>query len=556
MQKSDFIQAASLSNPFYYLENALTVWQWVLKHHCDCLCTEEIQQLQDILNLPRDAQALLVRMVMRQGELFPLGTLQYAEIENTNQAVALLKDLKLIEMDPLISLDEAYSKFNKEIIWTFCHRHFPVPPKKSERKDTLYQRLKSSQWAEKPRTAQDWGDTDHWIRLRYPSFYKRIQLMFFGNLAQDWSEFIVTELGHIKYESISYQPELRAFTNRSDIDRYLHFDDLQADTENTLLNGADTLEIDPLLLSACHNRWLEAKRKRVCFKLAQLFEKNNLLKDAVSLYDATQSNTALVRQLRLMERYDSPESITQLAQSALKAIQHSETSIYLQRILHRQQRKLGLPVKRAKPIEIPELLLHLPASDYRVENAVAHTLSTSSSPVYYVENRLIPSLWALLFWEAIYAPIKGAFLHPFQSAPLDIYSKDFFQARANQLSKLRATIVDGSYQAIIRHHYHKKHSLQCPFIHWPSLSEELINLALDNISSEQLRGMFDYLEQDLRQHKRGMPDLIQFMTEEKSIRFIEVKAPNDRLQTSQNLWLEALIKLKIESYVAKVTWQS
>jgi hypothetical protein len=53
-----------------------------------------------------------------------------------------------------------------------------------------------------------------------------------------------------------------------------------------------------------------------------------------------------------------------------------------------------------------------------------------------------------------------------------------------------------------------------------------------------------------------MPDLIQFMTEEKSIRFIEVKAPNDRLQTSQNLWLEALIKLKIESYVAKVTWQS
>lgn len=68
--------------------------------------------------------------------------------------------------------------------------------------------------------------------------------------------------------------------------------------------------------------------------------------------------------------------------------------------------------------------------------------------------------------------------------------------------------------------------------------------------------MFDYLEQDLRQHKRGMPDLIQFMTEEKSIRFIEVKAPNDRLQTSQNLWLEALIKLKIESYVAKVTWQS
>ena len=93
MQKSDFIQAASLSNPFYYLENALTVWQWVLKHHCDCLCTEEIQQLQDILNLPRDAQALLVRMVMRQGELFPLGTLQYAEIENSNQAVALLEDL-------------------------------------------------------------------------------------------------------------------------------------------------------------------------------------------------------------------------------------------------------------------------------------------------------------------------------------------------------------------------------------------------------------------------------------------------------------------------------
>ena len=55
---------------------------------------------------------------------------------------------------------------------------------------------------------------------------------------------------------------------------------------------------------------------------------------------------------------------------------------------------------------------------------------------YYVENSLFTAIFGLVFWDVIFAPVKGAFFNPFQRGPADLFTPAFRIARADAL-KLR-----------------------------------------------------------------------------------------------------------------------
>lgn len=74
---------SALDDPFYYLNNFRTVLDWIGSRYDDLLQDEERAFLAAFAGLPREAQALLVRMVMRKGERFRESKLVYAEIGPT-----------------------------------------------------------------------------------------------------------------------------------------------------------------------------------------------------------------------------------------------------------------------------------------------------------------------------------------------------------------------------------------------------------------------------------------------------------------------------------------
>jgi hypothetical protein len=91
-------------------------------------------------------------------------------------------------------------------------------------------------------------------------------------------------------------------------------------------------------------------------------------------------------------------------------------------MLPRVRRKLGGPaLKRVRPSGMLRLDLQLPRTDpaLSVELYVQAHLTRDQGPVHYVENSLINSLFGLLCWPAIFAPLPGAFFHPFQRGPVD-----------------------------------------------------------------------------------------------------------------------------------------
>ena len=71
-------------------------------------------------------------------------------------------------------------------------------------------------------------------------------------------------------------------------------------------------------------------------------------------------------------------------------------------------------------------------------------------PVFFVENALVNSLFGLLCWPAVFAPLPGAFFHPFKSRPADLGAPDFVQRRAALFDACLAQLEDGSYRDAMR----------------------------------------------------------------------------------------------------------
>ncbi|MBW4971772.1 VRR-NUC domain-containing protein, partial [Croceibacter atlanticus] len=49
----------------------------------------------------------------------------------------------------------------------------------------------------------------------------RLRLMFFGNLYQDWSEFVLADLGIYTYEKVQFCAESRGLRSRDDVVGFL-----------------------------------------------------------------------------------------------------------------------------------------------------------------------------------------------------------------------------------------------------------------------------------------------------------------------------------------------
>jgi hypothetical protein len=203
-----------------------------------------------------------------------------------------------------------------------------------------------------------------------------------------------------------------------------------------------------------------------------------------------------------------------------------------------------------------ELELPYPDPPQRVELVVSEHMSTPEAPVVYVENTLLNSLFGLLCWDAIFAPLPGAFFHPFHAAPADLLEPEFPLRRSQQFAACLARLETGSYRDTILHTFDTKAGIQSAFVFWGALTRPLLELALDCLPARHLRLVFERLLADIRTHRSGLPDLIQLWPAEQRYRLIEVKGPGDRLQDNQLRWLSFCRAHEIPVCVCKVTWRT
>ncbi|MFY0727380.1 VRR-NUC domain-containing protein [Pseudomonas sp. NFX15] len=545
------VTANPLDNPFYYLNNFMQVLDWLEQRYADVLSVEEQRFIQAFRALPRESRALLVRMVMRKGDHFRAGKLHYEEIGDIGQAAGPLLELGWIDEHLPISIETVFEVLLKaEILQAFATDIDQPKGKKADWLPTLCERLPQVQ------SFSDWcPDLDERLfSLTITALCDRLRLMFFGNLYQDWSEFVLADLGIYTYEKVEFCVESRGLRSREDVDACLLLHLYQQQFE-----AGDALEdvVEQIKGLALDNPWLQRRRDKLLFQMGQYCERIADFSMALNLYRECAYPGARSRLIRVLERCGEFELALELAEQAEQAPESAAEQQHLLRILPRLRRKLGgPPIKRAAPRPMQRLDLHLPRTELElsVECYVQAHLAEESAPVHYVENSLINSLFGLLCWPAIFAPLPGAFFHPFQRGPVDLLNEDFHGRRAELFQACLAELDDGRYRQTLRERYAAKWGIQSPFVFWSVLSDELLEQALDCLPAEHLKHWFNRLLLDIKANRAGMPDLIQFWPQQKTYRMIEVKGPGDRLQDNQLRWLEFCHEHQMPIAVCYVQW--
>ncbi|MBK60029.1 MAG: nuclease [Pseudomonas sp.] len=532
----------------YYLANFRKALDWLDTHHRDLMDDAELAFVANFLQLPLPSQALLVRLVMRKGVHFRAGKLRYVEIGDIATAAgALLASGWLIEHAAL-TFDELGALLLKDELAT----HFADDlPGGNLKKSELLEHLRALHT--EPRSLADWCPRldERLLSLAIGPLCDRLRLMFFGNLAQDWSEFVLADLGIFRYEQVPITPGSRGFRSRQDLDDYLHLRLCREAFEAGMTVPEVLQQLGDFASASAH---INERHQRLLLQLAQHLERAGELDSALTLYRDTRALGSRQRQIRVLERLGQDAEALALVEQVLEAPLNAEEAQLAGRARTRLRRRLGLPAApKAAKLDEDRLDLRLPRAA-SVELAVAAHLAAPDAPVHYVENTLICGLFGLLCWEAIFAPLPGAFFHPFHTGPVDLHRADFHARRSELFAACLARLDDGSYRDAMRRTHAEKFGIQSPFVFWELLDAERLEQALACLPPAHLAAWFRRLLADIRENRAGMPDLIQFWPREGRYRMIEVKGPGDRLQDNQKRWLAFCAEHGMPVSVCYVEW--
>lgn len=258
----------------------------------------------------------------------------------------------------------------------------------------------------------------------------------------------------------------------------------------------------------------------------------------------------------MLERLRRDEDVLRVADALLTESSSELIVQRVSRIVTRIKRRAGpRRVKCAESVTWPSIQLQLVYDpDRRVELLVQEHLSSTDAPVHYVENSLICSLFGLLCWDAIFAPVRGAFFHPFQSGPADLGCPDFIARRRAAFDACLARLDSSEYVANILMTFSEKNGTSAPFVHWGAIDEPTLQLALMCIPVAHLKLYFARLLDDLSENATGFPDLAQFFPAARTYKLIEVKGPGDRPQDNQKRWLHYCASHRLPVEVCQVSW--
>ena len=429
-----------LLDPFYYLSNFETVIGSLNERYADLWSAEEQQFLSTFEGLPNASRALVVRMVMREGVLFRASRLDYPEIGETAAAVAPLIHAGWVDDDPKLDVDQLQRLITKAELLVY----FPWSrPYRNLTKLDLVAMLRGQ--CPESRSFPAWcrESSDRVYQLLVAPVCERFRLMFFGNFHQDWSEFVLRDLGIFTYEKIPSLLQSRPFCSRAHVDAFA-----QLYLCGQWLGTGVALDqvVAAIPAPIADSDWFEQRRQKLLFQVGQAAERAGDPQSALAIYSTCTHRGALVRTVRLLEHAQEREIARDLCLAGIGTLENEAELEQLGRLLPQLNRKLGVAVKLSrKPPRVPgfEIGVDRPNRETSVEYcALDHLKQTGEghSTIHYVENGLVNSLFGLLCWRAIFAPVPGAFFHEFQSGPADLSSGYFYERRREEFADCLAEL--------------------------------------------------------------------------------------------------------------------
>lgn len=175
----------------------------------------------------------------------------------------------------------------------------------------------------------------------------------------------------------------------------------------------------------------------------------------------------------------------------------------------------------------------------------------------HLEGALPITLFCTLFWEELYdVHVPGAFSSPYQEAPSDLFTGEFYENRKDEID--RKLQIIGSYNSeflssFMQEKFAEFGRYRSIMSSSPIKSDSLqLKQIVHCLGTQGVIGICKRLIDNFKLWKAGFPDLIVWNYDTKRHKIIEVKGPRDVLSTKQQSWLEYLHHLELNTEVCLV----
>ncbi len=535
----------------YYLRNFIYLIEFVVRRYREILSAGELDLYQVFSGLPVDTQKLYVRLISRKGPLFRSDKLQYDDIQDLPGATRDLLGSGLIDTGEdaaqedllaLLTRDELAALLPEKPRRTVKRPVVIAEVLKCTSRDSIHDRLEFT-------VLRPCGS----VELRV------FKLLFFGNLHQDLTDFVLHELGVAPFESYEIDAGAKLFSQRTMVDEMLALHDI-SELSHVAIDEGDSeglLALVPMLPDRNQDfAALGHRFDRIVNRMARQMEREQLLDDAMALYDISGSPPARERVARILHGLGRPDAAMDICNGILATpcneLEYEFAAKFLTRILDKGDERARRLPRFELDLEPEELVLQ-PAPECSVEELVRRWAEEQGYEAHYVENRLFRGMFGLAFWDVIFAPVDGAFFHPFQRGPADLFQSTFASSRTSLIKAQFARLWSpGQLSETILGHFESKRGLANHFVHWETLTASMLESALSAMPVAHVLAVFQRLLNDLQSNRSGLPDLILFR--DGAYRLLEVKGPGDRLQQNQQRWFRFFASERMPAGVVNVSY--
>ena len=541
----------------YYLDNVQTLFAHVGRVYADILDRETLAFLDDFERLEPDARKLCIRLLNRRHDRFRRSKLDYAEITDLDAALDALAAAGFVELDGDIDATELLALFTRAELLACAGDDADLRKLRraeleaallEDASDDYFQRLRAG---------------ERLIQLLRGDQYLRCQMLFFGNLNQSMTDFVLRDLGLYQFETYSIDADHRPYRDAVEIEQhwlaYLAeslFELIDREDPSALLELCAALPDDIEPRSPAYRR-----SERLRYEIARQLERLDELDSALDLYRRCAIPPSRERIARILDRRGEHRQAFDICeQIAADPFDEAELQFaagFASRLARRHGFDTPPLIDELNQHHQPEIVDYELEPHASVELAVAEHLDARAvdERCYYLENHLFTGVLGLLIWDAVFAPLPGAFFNPFQYRPSDFYAHDFCDNRHDLLQATWDSLRDNEdILRLVKSRWQQKHGLMNPLVNWQYLDLEIIELALERIAHAHWRAIFERILADLRNNRAGFPDLLHFPADG-GYCLVEVKGPGDSLQKNQLRWMQYFARHGIPHRLARVTWR-
>jgi hypothetical protein len=531
---------AIILNDTYYLDNFRKLLDFVSVKYEDLLNDQEKKFISQFHSLSQDAQCLYVRLMSRKGPYFRTDKLAYKEIKNIPKAINELVALFFFERNPLHDIEFVLNTFTKPELEELIKMNSEVLNKDALRFSRKAEILDHLLVIDKE-SLFDIFYTD--FEIVFPLYFEFIsvfKLLFFGNTYNDLTEFILEDIGMMKFEKYEIRDEDRYFTERKLVDDTFILSQIRTELLLTIQSNdlEGVLHIGELIKSYDFHEKLNPKVQKSFTEIGRFIEKFKLWNEALNYYKLTEYPPAMERKVRVHDKLGDYKAALKTCEHIIDIGENEEEIEFAQKFSETLKKKLQLPYEKRKLEKFNTLTLEIEIDkSVRIEELILNYFINQGYSGFYSENGIWKALFALLFWDIMFMPLPEVFFNPYQRGPADLFTNEFRIKRAEQFTDRFKELESSDLIEYTLKMYEIKFNTANALISWKYIQKEQLVLLLNMVPKDHVLAICQRMSSNLKDMKTGFPDLMIFDEKDTSYFAAEVKGPGDQLRPNQKRWL-------------------